>query len=58
MLVVWLPIVLQALLPLALLGALSLARPATRLSWLLSVALVALYLLFVALAGIRLVLPW
>ena len=56
MLVVWLPIVLQALLPLALLGALSLARPATRLSWLLSVALVALYLLFVALAGIWLVL--
>jgi peptidase M23-like protein len=58
MLVVWLPIVSQALLPLALLGALSLARPATRLSWLLSVALVALYLLFVALAGIWLVLPW
>jgi hypothetical protein len=58
MLLLWLSIVLQALLPVALLGALALARPATRLTWALSVTNVALYVAVIAVAGLWLVLPW
>ena len=56
--VVWMPVVLQLVLPLGLLAWLAFGRPMSRLSGILRVVMVGLYLLVVACAGLWLVLPW
>lgn len=56
--VVWVPILLQLLLPLGLLGWLAFGRPPSRTAWLLTASLVGAYLVAIGVAGFWLVLPW
>jgi hypothetical protein len=56
--VVWAPLLLQLMAPLALLAWLAFGRPRSRAEWLLRVGFVASYILAVGMAGLWLVLPW
>jgi hypothetical protein len=56
--VVWMPLFLQLLLPLGLLGWLAFGHPGSRLAWALGVCLVASYLAAITVAGLWLVFPW
>jgi hypothetical protein len=56
--VVWVPLALQLVLPVALLLWLAFGRPKTAIAWLLRVLLVTCYLLATGVAGMWLVLPW
>ena len=55
---VWIPLLLQLLAPLAMLVWLAYGRPRSRLVWLLTVMVVAFYLLIAAVAGLWLIVPW
>jgi hypothetical protein len=55
---VWMQVVLQAVVPLGLLGWLAFGRHPSRLAWALAVALAGLYLVAIGLAGLWLLLPW
>lgn len=56
--VVWLPLVLQLLVPVGLLVWLAFGRPTSRTGWLLRAVLVACYLVATAVGGQWLILPW
>jgi hypothetical protein len=56
--VIWLPLILQVVVPSALLAWLALGRPASRMAWVLRVLLSAGYILGIAMAGLWLILPW
>jgi peptidase M23-like protein len=56
--VVWLPLVAQLLIPLALLGWLASGHPANRASWVLRAILTLVYLTAITGAGLWLILPW
>jgi hypothetical protein len=56
--VVWVPLLLQVLVALALLVWFAFGRPTSRTAWLLRAALVACYLVATAVGGLWLILPW
>jgi hypothetical protein len=56
--VVWIPLLVQVLVALRLLGWLAFGRPTSRTGWLLRAALVACYLVATAIGGLWLILPW
>jgi hypothetical protein len=56
--VVWVPLILQLLIPLGLLAWLTFGRPTSRASWLLRGLVVACYVTATAVGGLWLILPW
>jgi hypothetical protein len=55
---VWFPVVLQVVVPLALLGWLAFGRHTSHVAWALALVVIALYLLAIRVAGMWLDLPW
>lgn len=54
----WFPVVLQIVVPLALLGWLAFGRHTSHVAWALALVLITLYLLAIGVAGVWLDLPW
>jgi hypothetical protein len=56
--VVWVPLILQLLVPLILIVWLGFGRPSSSSAWVLRAVLTGLYLIAIGIGGLWLIMPW